>query len=129
MLPALHPFSLKYKNQDAKISLKELKNEKFVLPKESQRSRTEIDLAFKKAGFTPKIFCETETFDIANSIVASGYGACFTIPQFIKEDKADKVRLFDIGEPTLAKTLILAYKEDKKLSKLAQEFIKIAKES
>ncbi|MBC2882912.1 LysR family transcriptional regulator, partial [Campylobacter sp. Marseille-Q3452] len=48
---------------------------------------------------------------------------------FIKEDKADKVRLFDIGEPTLAKTLILAYKEDKKLSKLAQEFIKIAKES
>ena len=129
VLPALHPFSLKYKNQDAKILLKELKNEKFILPKESQRSRAEIDLAFKKAGFTPKIFCETETFDIANSIVASGYGACFTIPQFIKEDKADKVRLFDIGEPTLAKTLILAYKEDKKLSKLAQEFIKIAKES
>jgi transcriptional regulator, lysR family len=128
-LPALHPLSLKYKNHDTKISLKELKNEKFILPKESQRSRAEIDLAFKKAGFAPKIFCETETFDIANSIVASGYGACFTIPQFIKEDKADKVRLFDIGEPTLAKTLILAYKEDKKLSKLAQEFIKIAKES
>ncbi|MGH1601496.1 hypothetical protein [Campylobacter majalis] len=80
------------------------------------------------AEFKPKILCETETFDVANAIVASGVGACFSISGLIKEDKKDKIKLFDIDEPSLAKTLVIAYKKDKKLSELTSEFIKMAKE-
>ncbi|MBE3022793.1 MULTISPECIES: LysR family transcriptional regulator [Campylobacter] len=128
-LPILHPLSQKYKGQkNPKISLKDVKDEKFILPKQNQRSRILFDEIFKRANIKPEILCETETFDIANSIVASGVGACFTIPEFIKEDKKDKITLFDINEPSLNKTLILAYKEDKKPSNLMLEFIKMAKE-
>lgn len=129
MLPISHPFSVKFKNKILpKINISDLKNEKFILPKGTQRSRAIFDEIFSKAGFKPEILCETETFDVANSIVASGVGACFSISDMIKDDKKDKVKLFDINEPSLAKTLVIAYKKDKKLSKLASGFIKMAKE-
>lgn len=129
-LPITHPLAQKAKKR-AKgypiIALSDLKNEKFILPKESQRSRPIFDKIFKKAGFEPHIFCETETFDIANSIVASGIGACFTLPQFIKEDKANKLMLFSIDEPLLQRTVVLAYRKDKRLSRIAHEFFSMAK--
>jgi len=131
-LPITHPLAQKAKKR-AKgypiVALSDLKNEKFILPKESQRSRPIFDKIFKKAGFEPHIMCETETFDIANSIVASGIGACFTLPQFIKEDKADKIMLFNIDEPLLQRTVVLAYRKDKRLSRIAHEFFSMAKAS
>lgn len=129
-LPITHPLAQKAKKKTKGypfIALYELKNEKFILPKDSQRSRAIYDAIFKKAGFEPKVFCETETFDIANSIVASGIGACFTLPQFIKEDKEDKLMLFSVDEPLLNRTVVLAYRKDKRLSKIAHEFLAIAK--
>ena len=129
-LPITHPLAQKTKKRVKgypSISLSELKNEKFILPKNTQRSRSIFDTIFKKAGFEPTVFCETETFDIANSIVASGLGACFTLPQFIKEDKEDKLMLFSIDEPLLNRTVVLAYRKDKRLSKIAHEFLAIAK--
>lgn len=128
-LPITHPLATKFKKAATEyphISLSELKNEKFILPKGTQRSRSSFDEIFKNVGFEPNIFCETETFDIANSIVASGVGACFTLPQFIKEDKKEKIVLFDIDEPLLKRTLVLAYKKDKKLSRIEKEFLDIA---
>lgn len=129
-LPSTHPLAQKSKKRSKgypTILLSELKNEKFILPKGTQRSRPIFDQIFKKAGFEPNILCETETFDIANSIVASGIGACFTLPQFIKEDKKDKIMLFNIDEPLLERTVVLAYKKEKRLSRIAQEFLAIAK--
>ena len=129
-LPITHPLAQKAKKKMKGyplIALSELKNEKFILPKDSQRSRAIYDAIFKKAGFEPNVFCETETFDIANSIVASGIGACFTLPQFIKEDKEDKLMLFSVDEPLLTRTVVLAYRKDKRLSKIVHEFIAIAK--
>lgn len=128
-LPISHPLSIKFKSKNLpKISIKELKNEKFILPKSSQESRIIFNKIFSNASFEPEILCETETFDIANAIVASGVGACFSISELIKDDKKDKIKLFDISDPSLEKTLAIAYKKDKKLSELASEFIKIAKE-
>lgn len=129
-LPSTHPLAQKSKKRSKgypTILLSELKNEKFILPKGTQRSRPIFDQIFKKAGFEPHILCETETFDIANSIVASGIGVCFTLPQFIKEDKKDKLMLFNIDEPLLERTVVLAYKKEKRLSRIAQEFFVIAK--
>jgi len=129
-LPITHPLAQKAKKKMKGyplIALSELKNEKFILPKDSQRSRAIYDAIFKKAGFEPIVFCETETFDIANAIVASGIGACFTLPQFIKEDKENKLMLFSVDEPLLNRTVVLAYRKDKRLSKIAHEFLAIAK--
>ncbi len=127
-LSSLHPLSLKFKNELApKIDILQLKNEKFILPKQNLRSAEQIDAFFSAAGFAPKVLCRTETFDIANAIVASGVGACFSIPQMIKEDKASRIKLFDVGARELDKTLIIAYKKGKRLNHLAQAFIKTAR--
>lgn len=127
-LSSLHPLSLKFKNELApKIDILQLKNEKFILPKQNLRSAEQIDAFFSAAGFAPKVLCRTETFDIANAIVASGVGACFSIPQMIKEDKAGRIKLFDVGARELDKTLIIAYKKGKRLNHLAQAFIKTAR--
>lgn len=125
-----HELSQKYKScgMHPKISLNELKNENFILQKSTQRTRAEIDEVFKKAGFEPNIICETEIFDIAISMAASGAGAYFCLQSYIKNDVLDQITLFDIDEPSLDKTTMVAYKKGKKLSKLAKEFIQIAKE-
>ncbi|MDA3042944.1 MULTISPECIES: LysR family transcriptional regulator substrate-binding protein [unclassified Campylobacter] len=107
-----------------KISLGALKNERFILPNSNLRSRKGYNELFKKAGFEPKILCETETFDIANSIVASGGGACFTIPQMVKSDKASLIKLFELADAPDAKTLVLAYKKGKQLNRVEKEFYK-----
>ena len=126
-LSSLHPLSLKFKNEPTpKIDILQLKNEKFILPKQNLRSAEQIDAFFASAGFAPKVLCRTETFDIANAIVASGAGACFSTPQMIKEDKAGRIKLFDVGARELDNTLIIAYKKGKRLNHLAQAFIKTA---
>lgn len=115
----------KYK-KSSKISLKELENEKFILPTHSQRNRAVLDAAFSRAGYTPNVLCETQIFDIAISMAASGVGVCFSLAEAV--GKNDDVVLFDLGETSLDKELVIAYKKGKKLSKLAKEFIKIAKQ-
>lgn len=129
-LPISHPIAQKAKKRAKgypSISLSELKNEKFIFPNDTQRSRPIFDKMFEKAGFKPNVFCETETFDIATSIVASGIGVCFTLPQFISESSRSKIMLFDVNEPLLLRTIVLAYRKDKRLSKIAQAFLSIAK--
>lgn len=125
-LPVLHPLSQEFSAQKyPKISIKELGNEKFILPRQNQRSRKIFEDIFKKHGINPEILCEVETFEVANHMVASGVGACFTIPELLSDKNS--VKLFDIGEPNLEKTLILAYRDDYEPSPLARAFIDMAK--
>ncbi len=110
-----------------RISLEELREEKFILPSETQRGRIILDEFFKKAGFEPIIFCETETADAATSMVASGTGVYFVIPQWIKGENQEKIVLFELDGVFLQHTITLAYRKDKHLSKMACEFLTIAR--
>ena len=47
--------------------------------------------------------------------------------KYIKEDKIDKLMLFDVEDPLLERTAVLAYKKDKRLSRIANEFLLMAK--
>lgn len=118
----------KFKNRKS-ISLKVLKNEKFILPLANQKSRMIYDNLFKKAGYEPKIIAETEGFMIANYMVANGLGISFTLEKYIINDIKDNIKLLDINDRTLSKVLAIAYKKNKKPNKIAREFIKIAKET
>ncbi|PSM52269.1 transcriptional regulator, LysR family [Campylobacter blaseri] len=125
-----HKLSKKFQNSNEKypkIKLSSLKKEKFILPRDSQRTRGLIDKIFLKNNFKPKISCEVESFSIAIQMVISGLGICFINSQFITEDIKNSIKLFDIDEPDLDKTLVLAYKKDKKLSKIFFELLDIIK--
>lgn len=130
-LPIHHPLvkeiKVKGKQLYSSISLSLLKDEKFILPKSTQRSRLVFDTLFQEAGFTPNVLCETTTMDTANAIVASGLGVGFTLPQMIRSADKDKLALFSLQSPLMTRTLVLAYKKEKYLPKIAHEFLSVAK--
>ena len=130
-LPIHHPLVKEMKTKEKHlypwISLSLLKDEQFILPKSTQRSRMVFDTLFQEAGFLPKILCETKTMDTANAIVASGLGVGFTLPQVIRADDKDKLALFSLNSALMTRTLVLAYKKEKYLPKIAHEFLSIAK--
>ena len=130
-LPASHMLAreikLKERQHYPSISLNMLKDEKFILPKSTQRSRPIFDAMFKEAGLIPNILCETKTMDTANAIVASGLGVCFTLPQTIRAEDKDKLALFTLNSALMSRTLVLAYKQEKYLPKIAHEFLSVAK--
>jgi len=125
--PLVHEAKKRTNKQYPEITLSALKDEKFILPKTTQRSRAMIDGLFSEAGFHPKILCESKTMDTANAIVASGIGVSFTLPQVIRADDKEKIALFALNTPLATRTLILAYKREKYLPKIAHEFLSIAK--
>ncbi|BCX78731.1 LysR family transcriptional regulator [Campylobacter sp. 19-13652] len=110
----------------SRVSLVDLKDEKFILPARSQRNRAILDAAFARAGYEPNVLCEVQTFDVATAMAASGVGVCFTLAE--AASSGDEMVLLDVGETGLDKELVIAYKKGKKLSRLESEFIKIAKQ-
>ncbi|AQW83920.1 LysR family transcriptional regulator [Campylobacter pinnipediorum] len=106
-----------------KINIQDLKDENFILPRDSYKSREYIDDFFIKHNFKPKIFCEVEFIDIAISLVALNKGVCFTTKIF----QNNNIKLFDIEDEMLDKTIVVAYKKDTKLPKLAKEFLELIK--
>ena len=130
-LPIHHPLVKSIKQPKERgypsIALSALKEEKFILPKATQRSRQIFDTIFSEAGFTPHILCETKTMDTANAIVASGLGAGFTLSKIIRVEDKDKIALFTLNNALMKRTLVLAYKKEKYLPKIAHEFLSVAK--
>lgn len=130
-LPIHHPLVKEMKAKEKQlypsISLGLLKDEQFILPKSTQRSRLVFDTLFQEAGFIPNVLCETKTIDTANAIVASGLGIGFTLPQLIRVEDKDKLALFSLQSPLMTRTLVLAYKKEKYLPRIAHEFLSAAK--
>ncbi|WP_024953485.1 LysR family transcriptional regulator [Sulfurospirillum arcachonense] len=130
-LPIKHPLAKKIKKNSNNlypyISLKLLKDEQFVLPEKPQQIHLQLDKPFIDAGFEPKIFCTTQSMDVANAIVASGMGICFTLPEIIRNDFADKITLFQIDEKHTLKQMVMAYRKGKYLPKIVKEFLTVSK--
>lgn len=127
--PKAHPLVSKLlldSNQKyPKTTLSEFKNEKFVLSDQSIRIQTGFENIFKSAGFSPDIFCMTDSIQTSNSIVSMGLGVGFSFEDFIDDKNRDFIALLDIiDEKLLDISLTCIYK---KFSKLASELIKITK--
>ena len=125
--PLVKEIRTKEKQLYPSISLGLLKDEQFILPKPTQRSRLVFDTLFQEAGFIPNVLCETKTMDTANAIVASGLGIGFSLPQVIRAEDKDKLALFSLQSPLMTRTLVLAYKKEKYLPRIAHEFLSVAK--
>ncbi len=130
-LPSKHPIAKKIKKssdeQHPFISLELLKDEEFILPEKKQQTHLLLDKPFLDAGFEPKVLCTTQTMDVANAIVASGMGICFTLPEMIRDDYKDKISLFQIDKKHTLRPIVLAYRKEKYLPDIVKEFVYIAK--
>lgn len=125
----LHQALLNKSQTKPKLNLATLRDEPFIMLKHGQRmNQIALDLC-KRAGFKPKIILETKSIEAAHALVAAGMGITFIPDTLVKFGNQPKCPMyFSIEDPTPTRTIVVAYKKGKYLSKAAQEFISITKD-
>ncbi|WP_334071514.1 MULTISPECIES: LysR family transcriptional regulator [Paenibacillus] len=110
-------------HQAGGISLAELKEEPFIVLKKGQGFRKiTIDLC-KSAGFEPNVVFESNNIETVQSLVAAGMGITL-VPRFIA--RAKRSELIPVYVPLASspsRTLVIAYRKGRYLSKAAEAFI------
>jgi LysR family hydrogen peroxide-inducible transcriptional activator len=106
------------------IHLTMLRNEPFILLKKGQGFRQiTIDLC-KEAGFEPKIVFESSNIETVQSLVAAGMGIAL-VPRMVTRDRgiSSAPVYISLAEPRPTRTLVIAYRKGRYLSKAAEAFI------
>ncbi|MDU4959448.1 MAG: LysR family transcriptional regulator [Sporomusaceae bacterium] len=114
-LPLLHPLAKR-----EQLSIGDLRDEKFILFKESAYNRKLIEEECRNNGFTPNVVLASDQIETIRRLVTKGIGICFFIEEIARHSA-------NIASVPLANPLYIdfgvAWKKDKYLSKAAQAFI------
>ena len=102
------------------IAIERLRDEPFILFKESAYNRQLILDECRRHGFTPRIVLSSDQIETMKGLVAKGVGICFLIEEIARSSKEFAAR--PLASP-LYVDFGLAWKKDKYLSKAAQAFI------
>ncbi|MNJ41921.1 Hydrogen peroxide-inducible protein activator [compost metagenome] len=106
------------------VSLDQLEGESFIVLKKGQGFRKiMIDLC-RAAGFEPDIVFESNNIETVQSLVAAGMGITL-VPRFIARAKRSELIpvYVPLVEPVPSRTLVIAYRKGRYLSKAAEAFI------
>lgn len=110
------------------ISISQLEKEAFIALKKGQGFRKlTLDLC-QNAGIVPNIVFESSNMETVQSLVAAGMGIAF-VPYLISKrnfSELSPVHLTLEGRPT--RTLVIAYRKGRYLSKAAEAFVSTMKE-
>lgn len=112
-----------------KIHLSDLKNETFIMLKPHQKIH-EISVSLcRQAGFKPKILIESESIDAAHALTAAGMGITF-VPDILtlSSKTPENPVYFSLDGQSSTRTITVAYRKGRYLSKAAREFINLLKE-
>jgi DNA-binding transcriptional LysR family regulator len=127
-VPPAHALSRELGEHGEEVPLERFKDEPFIVLKRGQGFRQiSLDLC-RQAGFTPNIVFESSNIETAQSLVAAGMGVAF-IPEMVARSPRSRfvphyLRL--AGRPK--RTLVVAYKKGRYLSKAAEAFLAVALE-
>lgn len=107
-----------------RTSLEELKDEPFIVLKEGQGFRKMTMELCQKAGFEPRVVFESNNMETVQSLVATGMGVTL-VPHFIaRAPRSEFVPVYlPLTNPTPSRTLVIAYRRGRYLSKAAEAFI------
>ncbi len=130
-VPPGHPLALrKNGTQPQPVHMEELKDEPFVVLKKGQGFRKlTMDLCHQ-AGFEPNVVFESTNMETLQSLVATGMGVTL-VPRFIARAASSEFvpALLPLAEPTPSRTLAIAYRNGRYLSKAAEAFIDTFRET
>ena len=110
------------------LSLKLFQDEQFIMSKPGQGLRIMADKLFAEAGFKPKIYTETKSFETAHRLALAGLGVVISSSTLGPMNMSDPLRYFSLAEQTPARIIHIAYKKKKNISWPIKEFIRITKE-
>ncbi|MFD1774216.1 LysR family transcriptional regulator [Paenibacillus rhizophilus] len=122
-VPPEHPLAVRM-STGVRTSLEELKQESFIVLKEGQGFRKmTVDLC-RQAGFEPSVVFESNNMETVQSLVAAGMGVTL-VPRFIsRAPRSEFVPVYlPLAEPVPSRTLVVAYRKGRYLSKAAEAFI------
>jgi LysR family hydrogen peroxide-inducible transcriptional activator len=118
----------------ASVTLSDAANEEFVLLKKGNGFRTVCDARCMAVGFTPNCVFETDNIETAKSLVSAGLGVTL-VPELIagisSQDRAAQAQLsyrcatgitYIRLQPSHTRTVVVAWRRDRYLSKAAQTF-------
>lgn len=108
----------------SRLPLAKFKDEPFILLKRGQGFRQiAVDLC-AQAGFSPNVVFESSNIETVQSLVAAGMGISL-VPKMVAKTRGSEFTPAYVsleGEPT--RTVVIAYKKDRYLSKAAEAFMK-----
>ncbi|GGF89204.1 LysR family transcriptional regulator [Paenibacillus abyssi] len=117
-------------NETAPVRIDDLHNEPFIILKKGQGFRQiSLDLC-EQAGFAPRIVFESGNIETVQSLVAAGMGIAF-VPMMISRAKwSTLVPVYlRLAEPQPSRTLVIASRKGRYLSKASEAFIQTMKET
>ncbi|WP_018751337.1 LysR family transcriptional regulator [Paenibacillus sanguinis] len=106
------------------VPLEELRDEAFIVLKKGQGFRKlTVDLC-RSAGFEPNVVFESNNIETVQSLVAAGMGITL-VPRFIARAKRSELipAYLPLAQPVPSRTLVIAYRKGRYLSKAAEAFI------
>mgnify|MGYP002622256702 CR=1 FL=1 len=123
-VPPAHPLIERSGRREA-VRIADLKGEPFIVLKRGQGFRKITFDLCKNAGFEPKIVFESTNIETVQSLVAAGMGIAL-VPKMVARAREAEfspayVRL--VERPT--RTLVIAYRKGRYLSKAAEAFITV----
>ncbi|MBQ4898401.1 LysR family transcriptional regulator [Paenibacillus sp. Marseille-P2973] len=125
-VPPQHPLAALESSSEG-VSLEQLKDEPFIVLKKGQGFRKlTMDLC-RGAGFEPNVVFESNNIETVQSLVAAGMGITL-VPRFIA--RAKRSELIPVYIPLASspsRTLVIAYRRGRYLSKAAEAFIETFK--
>ncbi|MFC0332756.1 LysR family transcriptional regulator [Paenibacillus sepulcri] len=123
-VPPEHPLALK----NEAVNIQDLAQEPFVLLKKGQGFRQIAIELCEKAGFQPRIVFESGNIETVQSLVAAGMGIAF-VPKMVARAKWYEFApaYLPFAEPAPSRTLVIASRKGRYLSKAAEAFIETMK--
>lgn len=109
------------------LMLEELSGEPFILLKKGQGLHTTALKLCNEAGFQPKVVFESSNIETVQSLVAAGLGAAFVPRLVVREGRSEVSPHYVSLNPVAKRTLVLAYRKGRYLSRAAKAFIETAK--
>ncbi len=123
-VPPQHHLTLLNNQNNRSVHMSMLRDEPFILLKKGQGFRQiTIDLC-KSAGFEPRMVFESSNIETVQSLVAAGMGIAL-VPRMVTRDLGlpSAPVYFSLAEPAPTRTLVIAYRKGRYLSKAAEAFI------
>lgn len=123
-VPPMHRFA----SRTDGITLHELKDEPFIILKKGQGFRKiALDLC-ADAGFVPRIVFESSNIETVQSLVAADMGIAFVPRMVTRSGWSSFAPVYLAINPAPTRTLVIAYRKGRYLSKAAEAFMATLKE-
>lgn len=130
-MPEGHPLAERTNHgKPLPVRIEELSEESFIVLKKGQGFRKITFDLCQQAGFEPKVVFESSNMETIQSLVATGMGITL-VPRFIsRSSRSEFVPVYlPLAEPVPSRTLVIAYRRGRYLSKAAEAFIETFRET